>query len=54
MAKNCSRVAEVCAAAGLENNGEYVLAASGADSALASLDELGAKAKLQVWPQGHF
>ena len=49
-----SLTAEVCAGLGQEPASDYVLAAAGADAALASFDDVGAKAKLQLWPVGHF
>jgi hypothetical protein len=45
---------QVCATLSLEPSSAYQLSVSGATAALESLDELGSKAKLQIWPVGHF
>ena len=45
---------QVCETLSLEPSSAYVLSVSGATAALESLDELSSKAKLQIWPVGHF
>jgi hypothetical protein len=54
-ASNLDQLTEqVCATLAIEPSSGYVLSVAGASAALESMDQLGAKAKLQIWPVGHF